>query len=111
MDEVFYEVFSNLPRQGPGDVCISLEALNSIPFSDSEIRMADIGCGTGFPTLYLAQHIKGQILAIDNYQAFAHSPGALYIVQEGALSKVTGSTNQFIFRRDEVEFHYSYMQP
>lgn len=70
MDEVFYEVFSNLPRQGPGDVCVSLEALKSIPFSNSEIRMADIGCGTGFQTLYLAQHIKGSILAVDNHQPF-----------------------------------------
>lgn len=70
MDEVFYEVFSNLPRQGPGDVCVSLDALKSIPFSNSEILMADIGCGTGFQTLYLAQHIKGSILAIDNYQPY-----------------------------------------
>ncbi len=70
MDEIFYEVFSNLPRQGPGDVCVSLEALKSIPFSNSEVRMADIGCGTGFQTLYLAQHIKGSILAIDNHQPY-----------------------------------------
>lgn len=70
MDEVFYEVFSNLPRQGPGDVCLSLEALRSIPFSGREIRMADIGCGTGFQTLYLAQHIKGSILGIDNHQPY-----------------------------------------
>ena len=70
MNEVFYEIFSNLPRQGPGDVCVSLEALKSIPFSDSEIRMADIGCGTGFQTLYLAQHLKGSVLAIDNYQPY-----------------------------------------
>ncbi len=70
MKEIFYEVFSNLPRQGPGDVCSSLEALNSIPFPNSVIRMADIGCGTGFQTLYLAQHIKGSILAVDNYQPY-----------------------------------------
>ena len=70
MDEVFYEAFNNLPRQGPGDVCVSLEALKSISFPNSEIRMADIGCGTGFQTLYLAQHIKGSIIAIDNYQPY-----------------------------------------
>jgi ubiquinone/menaquinone biosynthesis C-methylase UbiE len=70
IDEVFYEAFSNLPRQGPGDVCISLDALKSIPFSNKEIRMADIGCGTGFQTLYMAQHIKGSILAVDNYQPY-----------------------------------------
>jgi ubiquinone/menaquinone biosynthesis C-methylase UbiE len=70
LDDVLYEVFSNLPRQGPGDVCISLDALKSISFSTSEIRMADIGCGSGFQTIYLAQHITGTILAIDNYQPF-----------------------------------------
>jgi len=70
MDEIFYEIFNNLPRQGPGDVCVSLEALKSIPLPNSEIRMADIGCGTGFQTLYLAQHIKGSILAVDNYQPY-----------------------------------------
>jgi ubiquinone/menaquinone biosynthesis C-methylase UbiE len=70
IDEVFYEVFDNLPRQGPGDVSVSLDALKSIPFSSSQIRMADIGCGTGFQTLYLAQHIKGSILAIDNHKPY-----------------------------------------
>ncbi len=42
-------------------------------------------------------------------KAFAHSPGNLYIGQEGALSKVTGSTNHFIFSREDGEFPYSYI--
>ena len=42
-------------------------------------------------------------------KAFAHSPGNLYIGQEGALSKVTGSTNQFIFKKDDGESPYSYI--
>jgi hypothetical protein len=42
-------------------------------------------------------------------KAFAHSPGNLYIGQEGALSKVTGSTNQFIFKKDDGETPYSYI--
>ncbi len=42
-------------------------------------------------------------------KAFTHSPGNLYIGQEGALSKVTGSTNQFIFSREVGEFPYSYI--
>jgi ubiquinone/menaquinone biosynthesis C-methylase UbiE len=70
MDKVLYEAFENLPRQGPGDVCVSLKALKCIPFKNPNIQMADIGCGTGFQTLYLAQHIKGTIHAIDNYQPY-----------------------------------------
>jgi hypothetical protein len=69
-DEVFYEVFNNLPRQGPGDVCVSLDALKSIPFSNKEILMADIGCGTGFQTLYLARYkkLEPQYPLIRNFQ-------------------------------------------
>ncbi|TVQ11254.1 MAG: hypothetical protein EA361_12865 [Bacteroidetes bacterium] len=40
---------------------------------------------------------------------YQHTPGSLYVGQEGALSKVTGSTNKFIFKRNVGEFPYTYM--
>ncbi len=40
---------------------------------------------------------------------YEHTPGSLYVGQEGALSKVTGTTNKFIFKRNVGEFPYTYV--
>lgn len=42
-------------------------------------------------------------------KAFAHSPGTLYVGQEGALSKVVGNTSEFIFKKEDYESLYTYM--
>lgn len=40
------------------------EACSKIPEKD-HVRMLDIGCGTGVPTCWLAEHYSGMITAID----------------------------------------------
>ena len=52
--ELFFEVFENLPRQGPGSKTCAAEALalcRELPESPS---ILDLGCGVGGQTLYLA---------------------------------------------------------
>lgn len=53
-------------RQGPGADDQTLLALNlaSLPATE-DLRIADIGCGTGASTLALAQALRGQITAVD----------------------------------------------
>ncbi|OFX22516.1 MAG: hypothetical protein A2041_07910 [Bacteroidetes bacterium GWA2_31_9b] len=70
MDEIFYEIFSNLPRQGPGDIMLTIKALNIIKKKTTIENILDIGCGTGFQTIALALNFDGKILAVDNYQPF-----------------------------------------
>jgi precorrin-6B methylase 2 len=70
MDELFYEIFAGLPRQGPGDRHSTLRALKSIPGLPYFACILDIGCGTGNQTIDLAGAINGQIIAADNHQPF-----------------------------------------
>jgi len=78
--QVFYEIFdASLPRLGPGDDASTRRALSTLlsarprggdVASAARLRVLDIGCGTGAPTIQLAKLIDGTILAVDNHQPF-----------------------------------------
>lgn len=67
---LFFEMFSGLPRQGPGDAASTLRALALVPGVGPETHVLDIGCGTGSHTRVLAQHSQAHIVAIDNHKPF-----------------------------------------
>jgi len=64
----FYELFEDLPRQGPGCREATLRALHILKDLPSKPRVLDIGCGCGMQTQVLAQELKSKILAIDNHR-------------------------------------------
>ena len=70
MTMLFFELFSDLPRQGPGDVASTLRALALIPDVGAETRILDVGCGSGMQTIPLAQHTPATIVAIDHHPPF-----------------------------------------
>lgn len=64
------EYFSNLERQGPGSPEVTLKALNFIDNLNENSRIADLGCGTGGPTMVLAQNALGHITGLDMFPDF-----------------------------------------
>jgi cyclopropane fatty-acyl-phospholipid synthase-like methyltransferase len=76
----FYEIFyASLPRLGAGDDASTKKALTMMietgsstwdDFRSRKLRVLDIGCGNGAPTIQLAKDITGTILAVDNHQPF-----------------------------------------
>jgi len=64
------EYFAGLERQGPGSPEATLKALSFIDNFSSELKIADLGCGTGGQTLVLAQNIAGNIIGIDRFPGF-----------------------------------------
>ena len=66
----FYELFSMLPRQGPGDNQSTREAFRLMEEVSSEPYVLDIGCGVGMQTVELARISNGAIIALDNHQPF-----------------------------------------
>lgn len=67
---LFFELFSELPRQGPGDDASTLKALGMVPHVGAGSSILDLGCGTGRQTLLLAQHTAAQIVAVDNHAPY-----------------------------------------
>ena len=66
----FYELFSMLPRGGPGDNKSTQKAFNLMEKIPSEPHILDIGCGVGMQTIELARISNGIIIALDNHQPF-----------------------------------------
>ena len=64
------EYFSSVKRQGPGSEEATLRALQFIDPIDEMLRIADVGCGTGCPTMTLARHTQGSIRAVDLFPTF-----------------------------------------
>ena len=67
---LFFELFSGLPRQGPGNTAITRRALGFVPDVGPRTRVLDIGCGTGAQTLVLAHSSPSRIVAVDNHPPF-----------------------------------------
>ena len=68
--ELFHELFSGLPQQGPGDAASTLRALSLVPGIGPGSRVLDIGCGTGRQTRVLARNCPAGIVAIDNHPPY-----------------------------------------
>ena len=67
---LFFELFSGLPRQGPGDAASTLRALSLVPDVRPQTRVLDVGCGTGTQTRVLAQSCPARIVAVDTHLPF-----------------------------------------
>ena len=70
MEEIFYEIFEDLPSQGPGDAKSTQKAFRKIVGLPSAPDILDIGCGAGRQTLDLAKLTSGRIMALDNHRPF-----------------------------------------
>lgn len=66
--EYFYELFTDLPHQGPGCREATLRALGLLKDLPTNPGVLDIGCGSGMQTLILAEELKTKIVAIDTYR-------------------------------------------
>lgn len=70
---LFFELFSGLPRQGPGDGASTERALALVPPLGSASRVLDIGCGTGAQTRVLARSTPAHITEIDSHAPFGRT--------------------------------------
>ena len=67
---LFHELFSGLPRQGPGTEPSTRRALGLVPDVGPRTRVLDVGCGTGAQTLVLVQSSPARIVAVDDHLPF-----------------------------------------
>jgi ubiquinone/menaquinone biosynthesis C-methylase UbiE len=69
--QLLIDLYKRTNRQGPGGDAETEKAL-SLALQDpaQPLKIADIGCGTGAPTLLLARLLNAQITAVDFFQEF-----------------------------------------
>ena len=70
MVNVFFEVHSGLPREGPGDNESTRKAYLMLQNLPEKPRILDVGCGPGMQTIELAKLSNGRVDAVDNHQPF-----------------------------------------
>jgi SAM-dependent methyltransferase len=69
--ELIIDLHKNSERQGPGSEKDTLRALDILQLpADQNLKVADLGCGSGGQTLTLAQNLNGQITAVDLFPEF-----------------------------------------
>jgi SAM-dependent methyltransferase len=65
--DLFFEVYENLPRQGPGNRACATKAFALCQELYDIPAILDLGCGVGGQTFQLAELSSGTILAIDSH--------------------------------------------
>ena len=67
MQGFFFEIYENLPRQGPGNRTCAARALGYCTGLPEAPVILDLGCGVGGQTLHLVELTGGLITAIDSH--------------------------------------------
>jgi ubiquinone/menaquinone biosynthesis C-methylase UbiE len=64
------ELHRGLERQGPGDTAFSRQLLQKLGPMPANLRIADLGCGSGAAALLLAEHFQRPVAAVDSCSVF-----------------------------------------
>jgi ubiquinone/menaquinone biosynthesis C-methylase UbiE len=88
MNDILFELFEHIPRQGPGTADSTRRAYSIIHDLPEEPDILDIGCGTGTQTVELARISHGNINAVDIHEPFLHALEEK-VVAYGSTTKIT----------------------
>jgi cyclopropane fatty-acyl-phospholipid synthase-like methyltransferase len=108
--DLIIDLHKNTQRQGPGSEKDTLNALNLIGLSlDPEVKLADIGCGSGGQTLTLAQNLNGHITAVDLFPEFLDelNEKSKKLGLEGKIKTLKASMDNLPFMPGEFDVIWS----
>ena len=96
--DLFFEIHSDLPREGPGEAASTRRAFALLGGLPEQRRLLDIGCGPGLQTLELARISAASIVAVDTHQPFLDTL-ARQAAREGLAERIT-TLNRSMFALD-----------
>lgn len=70
LDDIFWEIHSDLPREGPGDNISTRKAFTMMTALPARPEILDVACGPGMQTIELAKVSGGHVTAVDLHQPF-----------------------------------------
>jgi len=97
-------------RQGPGSYYETIKALELIGIGkDVDLKIADIGCGSGGQTITLAQNIEGQISAVDLFPDFLGklNTKAKELGLQDKITTLEKSMEELPFESEELDIIWS----
>jgi len=108
--DLIIDLHKNSKRQGPGsekDTFLALEFLD-LP-KGREVKLADLGCGSGGQTLSLAQKSKATITAVDLFPEFLHelNEKSKKLGLEHRITTLEASMDKLPFAADEFDVIWS----
>ena len=103
------EFFTELERQGPGSPEETIRALSFIDNLSDKTKIADLGCGTGFQTMVLAQNTKATITALDLYAGSIDNLNATAkkLGLQNRVKGIVGSMDDLPFQNNEFDIIWS----
>lgn len=107
--DIFFEIFNDLPRGGPGDNESTRKAFSLLSDLPERVDILDVGCGPGMQTIELAKLINGQIIALDNHQPFLDKLNT-EVKREGLENKIkTINSSMFFmdFKKEQFDVIWS----
>lgn len=103
------EFFTELERQGPGSAEETIRALSFIGNLSNKTKIADLGCGTGFQTMVLAQNTGATITALDLYEGSIDKLNATAgkLGLQDRVKGIVGSMGNLPFQNEEFDLIWS----
>jgi ubiquinone/menaquinone biosynthesis C-methylase UbiE len=109
LDQLYFEIFESLPRQGPGNDESTQKAFSKLIGLPEQPTILDVGCGTGRQTLVLAKLSKGNITALDNHTQFIETlkDNARHSGCADRIHCITGDMNSMNFPTESFDVIWS----
>jgi len=108
--ELLIDFHKDAERQGPGSNEDTLRALSFIDLNrTNQLKIADIGCGSGAQTIALAQNLNANITAVDLFPEFLDklNANASKLGLKEQITTLQKSMDELPFGEDEFDIIWS----
>ncbi|WP_319507656.1 class I SAM-dependent methyltransferase [uncultured Methanolobus sp.] len=100
VESAIFEIFDGLPRQGPGSNECTEKAFSMLSSLPADVKILDIGCGSGMQTIHLARICKNcHITAVDIYQPYLDN-----LMERAAIEGVFDRISTVCASMDDLPF-------